>query len=198
LLASVSIRTSRANAAREGSALATSILNERTGPGDVRPLRPRAPLGLHRSSAVLHARACIGRALGSQCSNPVASRHGPEQVGCVALPANCDVKAASDHDGAMTPCHGPANCAASRDLFMVSATNGRQSTHTTSAEDWGCATFAASPTRPPANAAHADRTLNPASARPRSHSSSRRSGRSNTAARRVPPRSLNRQRAIRT
>jgi hypothetical protein len=82
---------------------------------------------------------------------------------------------------------------------MVSATTGRQSTHTTSAaECWGRAAFAASPTRPPANAAHADRTLNPHSARPRSRSSSRRSGRSNIAVKQVPPRSPNRQRAIRT
>jgi hypothetical protein len=83
---------------------------------------------------------------------------------------------------------------------MVSATTGRQSTHTTSAaEERGRRpAFAASPTRPPANAAHADRTPNPHSARPRSHSSSRRSGRSNIAVKQVPPRSPNRQRAIRT
>jgi hypothetical protein len=110
----------------------------------------------------------------------------------VAIPAKGDAKAASDRDGAITPRHHPANRAASRDLSMVSATNGRLSTHTTSAEDWGRAAFAASPTRPPANAAHTDRTLNPASGRPRSQSSSRRSGRANTAAKRV-PRSPNRQ-----
>ncbi len=135
---------------------------------------------------------CAGLAwsvLGRNAQLPARSAH-------VALPADRDTGSRPRrHDDALPP--SGQLCSESRP-FMVSATNGRQSTHTTSAEGWHRAAFAASPTRPPANAAHADRTLNPASARPRSHSSSRRPGRSNTEARRVPPRSLNRQQAIRT
>ena len=116
----------------------------------------------------------------------------------VAFPAIRDAKAASDRVGVMTSCDDPANCVSESRPFMASATNGSRSAHTTSAEGRDRAAFAASPTRPQANAAHADRTLNPASARPMSPGSSRRFGPSNTAAKRVPPRSPNRQRAIRS